>query len=518
MLVTVLALSVALANETGVAVTSLEVLLSILLLAMATILPGLQYIYKLEVAIPAVIGGTLLVWISWIALLGAPHVSRVTRIVFVICVLLLMETIASWLDKYSRQFSLTGGLILLVAGAVAGGLVLPYFRAGFENVVDVEERRIFPGPLPPNLQAQANQGALKTWGLGIAGLASILWLTVSVAPSLNFTRGVGESNIDFIILSSAILCVVLTLISRTFLARFAFWQNVTCHLAGLVWLGGAVYSVIENFHFHPLLMPPLILAALWTWISLIFSAVVLHNHSLSTRALLLPSICTAAVFASFYWALTTGLYFARMAVTYSWSLLTIALACLVNFALVLSSGAILTEVSVKGPGQLAGAIYGPMRLLAQDQSLLTVQVVVLIWFPALVVAHIPSSTNERWSAIACTLGGFILFLSPLFFWILRLHTRHTLFEKHLRLGTPELQPPYPLLVKPVGRSLIAVLRKCGPESSSPITVDSEWCLVHAGDVNLRNLIAMALASFSVIGILYYVSDYGINSVHSSMDS
>lgn len=290
------------------------------------------------------------------------------------------------------------------------------------------------------------------------------------------------------------------------LRRVPVWQNVLCHFAGAVWLIGVTCSLINDFHFRPLLLFPLILVALWTWVGLLSSSALFQNRFLPRVALLLPLTCTLAVVVSSYWVVTTGLYPEGIATTYPWSLLALALTCAVNSALFLSSGAALAKISVDGPGNLAGALYGPMRCLTQDQLLVSAQIIVLIWFPALVVAHIPPSTSERWAAVGSILGGLILFLSPLFFWVLRLHTRHTAFESHLRLGTPKPEPPYPLLIKPIGRSLVAVLRQCGPASSSPITRDSEWCQVHAGNVNLRNLIAMGLVSFSVIGVLAYISN------------
>ena len=502
--VTVLALSLALGSETSIPIRSLDILLSSLLLCAIAILPGLQQGFKLEVVAPIIVGGTLILWVAWVLLLGISQAKRINQMVLVVAVLLLMDTIASWLDEHGHDLSLTGGFVLMVAGAVAGGLLVPYFRAGFEQLVDVEERRVVPGPLPPDLQVQASLGARKTCGLGVAGLASVLWLTVSVAPSLNFTRGVGRSSIDLTILSSAAFCLALLLVSSMVPRRAVARQNILCYFAGTIWLIGATYALINDFNFRPLLFFPLILVALWTWISLISGTVVLQSRSLPRTALLLPSVCTAAAFVSFYWALTTGLHPEGTTTTYPWSLLAIALTCTVNFALVLSSGAVLAKVSADRCGSLVGSLYGPVRSLTQDELLLTAQVVILIWFPALVLEHIPPSTSERWAAVASMLGGLILFLSPLFFWVLRLHTRHAVFERHLRLGTRELHRPYPLLMKPIGQSLVAILRQCGPASSSPITHDSEWCQVQRGNVNIRNLIAMMLVSFSVVGILGYI--------------
>lgn len=135
---TALSLSLALGGETGIPIHSWGIALSSLLLCAVAILPSLQQNFNLEVTVPVIVGGTFVLWVAWIILLGISHAKRITRMALVICVLVLMNTIASWLGANGQRFGLTGGVVLLAAGAVAGGLLVPYFRAGFEQVVGVE--------------------------------------------------------------------------------------------------------------------------------------------------------------------------------------------------------------------------------------------------------------------------------------------------------------------------------------------------------------------------------------------
>jgi hypothetical protein len=499
-----LALGLAVGVETRVPVGRVPALLSTQLFLAAAVLPSFQQTYSFSVTFAVTTLTCFIVLLSWVTLLGISNLRPALQLILVCYTILGGNVIAFWFHVIHQPVSLTGGLALLVAGPVLVGLLLPYIRRVFEDLVAIEERRVRPGPLPLSLQGRADAGSLGTLSLALAGLITILWLTVSVAPSLGFMSGEVDIGVSHPVLLAAILSVLMLLPLRQ---RARQHQRKICALASLVWLIGTTYSLMEDVYFHPLLLLPLVMASAWTWLTLTYTPVVIRNQSMPRRHLGLPALCVVSVMVGFYWAMTSGIYNRGRVTMFGWSFVAIFLSCAVSLALVVATGTVLARHGIRSPHRLAGPLYGTTRGLLQDHLLLSVQVLLLTWFPALVIAHVPASMQERLIAVILIVGGLVLFVSPLLFWTLRLHIRHTAFERHLRLRTPRLVAPYPVLLGPVLPTVLTAMRRCGPEIDEPINSDFEWCNVNTGGVNARNIIALVMASCSVVGLLGILNNY-----------
>jgi len=172
-------------------------------------------------------------------------------------------------------------------------------------------------------------------------------------------------------------------------------------------------------------------------------------------------------------------------------------------------------------GQPYRTDYAPVWGGLQDCFLMICMWFLLGWTPQTVLAHIPVSTPERWSAIGTILAGFLLLFGPAFLWILENNDTHVERQRRIRRveasgklaklahATSSVDRIETLPSRTIG--LIQSMKVSQTNRNSKLT-QREFIVRLSGHTAAQNSIALILAVTSVIGIIGVSSGLAPNAV------
>ncbi|KUN29234.1 hypothetical protein AQJ23_00090 [Streptomyces antibioticus] len=260
-------------------------------------------------------------------------------------------------------------------------------------------------------------------------------------------------------------------------ATWSVWVVLQLHIFGLRWLA----------------VPIAVLVGLWTAESIRSNGRLLQRQDVTWDQSLMALSVGFVAACSVLWAVTTGMYWHDRPANVYWSALGLAVPLLVTFGMTIAVTRTFPQPSTTGGGTNYGAVAGVL----QDQGMISLLVFVVVWIPALLLAHVPEKVSERWLQIPQIAFSFMLLFTAIFCWILRYNSRHAAFRRH-HLVNPD--DPWPdrekyrmIYWKKVPNALRGAVRRGGPKS------DEEWVDALENHTTLQNLIAITIVFVCVIG-------------------
>jgi hypothetical protein len=428
-----------------------------------------------------------------------------------------------WLSNHQSNDYITAGFLLTIIGAVLGGVFLPYFKADFEKLMRIEGDPNLrqPGGQPSPQQRQAARDAWpRLGGYAVSATASMLVLTVALAPSLGWHDG--HAHVEWRQpLGIAVIAIILMTPTAHAISearkqhpdpnhlnaplggsKYAWWSfaaGAFVAVTGAVWL-------LHAASLNPLALLQAVLLAAFTLQNMLGNGAWLHTRRIQPVAQLAVTANALAVFVTTYWSLTE-------AVRPRGSVSTIGLSFAAFVSAVLFA-AILVETTscatyVAG-GQPYNTDYPPIMGISQDTFLMTCMWFILGWMPQTVLAHVPANTPERWSAVGTILAGFLLLFGPAFLWILENNDTHVERQRAARKVRPESGPGNLASatsstdrIKTLPRRIEGLVRSIRGRSDNlgPDLDDKEFIVRLSGHTAVQNALALILAVTTIIGII-----------------
>jgi hypothetical protein len=429
-----------------------------------------------------------------------------------------------WLSAQKANAYITAAFLLTIVGAVLGGVFLPYYRTDYIKLMQIEGDPTIrqPDGRPSSGQHQAAVEAwLRLGGYAVAATASMLVLTVALAPSLGWRPGTAHipSKYPLVI---ALIGLVLTLLTAGALAQSAkrhpdhgplYTPRGHSGIYALVsFLGGTAVSVlgvillIRGGELNDLAFIQTALLTAFTMLTLVDTGALLHTRRVSPRAW--PAIVSnsSAIFVVVYWSLTDAVRPGGSASSVGASFA--ALLCSAIFvALLMETASCSTYVTGEQPYRTD---YPPVAGITQDWFLMTCMWLLLAWTPQVVLAHIPVGTHERWSAIGVILAGFLLLFGPAYLWILENNDTHVERQRAVRkvkadgaLANLARATSSADRIRTLPGRIKAFLRSAyrSRGNRDPELTQYEFMVRLSGHTAAQNAISMVLALFTVIGIV-----------------
>jgi hypothetical protein len=438
-----------------------------------------------------------------------------------------------WLSAHKANAYVTAAFLLTIIGAVLGGVFLPYYKTDYIELMRVEGDRTIrlPGERPaPEQHRVAIEAWLRLSGYAISATASMLVLTVALAPSLGWVIGVGKVPWRQPLI--AVIGAVVALPAAVALnearkrhpspeevyvphgggkyAWLAFLAGLTITILGTVWL-------LRNAELNILALVQTALLTAFTALAMVDNGALLHTRRVDPRARLAITTSCFAVFIIVYWSLTN-------AVRSDGSVSVIG----ASFAAFMSSVFLvifLVEITccatyVVGT-QPYRTDYPPVWGVTQDCFLMFCMWLLLGWTPQIVLAHIPVGTHERWSAVGTVLAGFLLLFGPAFLWILENNDTHVERQRQIRgveakgvladlktaSSSVERIATLPQRINGLYRSI-----RDSRKNPSPELTPTEFIVRLSGHTAAQNCIALILAIGTVIGIIGVSSGLAPNAI------
>jgi len=187
-------------------------------------------------------------------------------------------------------------------------------------------------------------------------------------------------------------------------------------------------------------------------------------------------------------------------ITLYWSLLGLVLVTFVNFALVY----VAAVTCFPQASREKGTNYGPIAGVLQDQSMMTLLALIVIWLPAVVFAHVPSQAKDRWLSIPFILFGFMFLVGDIFCWILRYNTRHAAFRRYALhpVGAWPDRKRYPLV--PWRRVWKLDFLRSLMRSNRSAMDDKEWAAALEAHITLQNLVSVSMVAIALIPLIAFL--------------
>ncbi len=350
-----------------------------------------------------------------------------------------------WLSTQKANAYVTAGFLLTIIGAVLGGVFLPYYRTDYIRLMQFEGD---PAIRQPDGRPSSNQRrtAVEAWlrlgGYAISSTASMLVLTVALAPSLGWRAGAAGVAWKYPLTT---LVIGMLLILPTIGALIQSRKQHAAHGPLFVpqsrdryvvasFLGGAAVSVLgaiflaEHGALNYLALLQSVLLTAFMALAMIDNGALLHAREVRPRAwFVIASNCLAITFV-IYWSLSNAVQSTSAPTSIGISFAALISAILFIGSLVETASAV---VYCSGE-QPYKTDYPPFDNIAQDWFLMTCMWFLLAWTPQVVLAHIPEGTHERWSAIGTVLAGFLLLFGPAYLWILENNDTHVERQRVVR--------------------------------------------------------------------------------------
>ncbi len=428
-----------------------------------------------------------------------------------------------WLSEHGNRAYITGGFLLTIVGAVLGGLFLPYFKADFEQLMRVEGDPAIrqSNGRPGQEQARAAAAAWpRVGGYAVSAFASMLVLTIALAPSLGWKAG--HAPLDWAPVRLAAIAVVILLapaigalpqaVKRhppvgprrfpTGASGPAWW----CLLAGLGACVALSAGLLRDRSVQPLAIIQAVLITAFALNGILGNAAWLNLGRIRWPCRAAVAAVTLAVLMAVYWSVTGAIRPGGGPAPSGATILGWLMAALLVAVLVELTAA---AVYVAG-GRPYLTDYPPANNVIQDLFHLLLLWFVLGWLPQFVLANVPASASERWAAIGTILAGFLLLFGPAFLWILENNDTHVERQRRIkripaagvlaqlsdasssadRIGT------LPSRIAELGRSVRH------PNAQSTSSAESEEFLVRlSGHTAVQNTLALMLATVSAIGLI-----------------
>jgi hypothetical protein len=428
-----------------------------------------------------------------------------------------------WLSAHKANAYITAAFLLTIIGAVLGGVFLPYYKTDYIKLMQVEGDPGMrePGGRPSSGQHQTAVTAwLRVGGYAVAATASMLVLTVALAPSLGWKTGTAQIPWRYP-LGIGLIGLVLTLPAAGALVearkkhpdrgglhtprgggKYAWWcflGTAVVAVLGTIWL-------LHDGALNGLALTQTTLLAAFAVVTMAGNGALLHARRVDRRGQLAIATACFAVFVAVYWSLTNAIHPGGSVPTVGASFAAfISTVVFVAFLVETTTCA----VYVAG-GQPYRTDYAPVWGGLQDCFLMVCMWFLLGWTPQIVLAHIPVSTNERWSAIGTILAGFLLLFGPAFLWILENNDTHVERQRRIRQvqasgglaklakATSSVDRIETLPGRMIGliRSIWTSRKDCDSELTQ-----RELIVRLSGHTAAQNSIALILALTTVIGII-----------------
>jgi hypothetical protein len=439
-----------------------------------------------------------------------------------------------WLSAHRANAYITAAFLLTIIGAVLGGVFLPYYKTDYIKLMQVEgdPRLRQPGGRPSYGQHQTAVTAwLRLGGYAVAATASMLVLTVALAPSLGWRTGTAEVPWRYP-LGIGLIGLVLTLPAAGALVearkkhpdqgglytprggrKYVWWSflgTAVVAVLGTIWL-------LHDGALNSLALAQTALLVAFTAVTMAGNGALLHARRVDRRAQLAIAAACFAVFVAVYWSLTNAVHPSGSVATVGASFAAfISTVLFVTFLVETTTCA----VYVAG-GQPYRTDYAPVWGGLQDCFLMTCMWFLLGWTPQIVLAHIPVGIHERWSAIGTILAGFLLLFGPAFLWILENNDTHV--ERQRLIQQVEASDGLAKLAEATssvdrietlpGRmiGLVQSIWTSRKDRDAELT-QRELIVRLSGHTAAQNSIALILAVTTVIGIIGVSSGLAPNAV------
>jgi hypothetical protein len=445
--------------------------------------------------------------------------------------LLAASLFGLWQREHGAQAYITGGFLLTIVGAVLGGVFLPFFKADFEELMQVEgdEKRRQPDYRPSPEQTRI---AARTWPrlLGYAGsaLTSMLVLTIALAPSLGWETGTARLQWPPLWLA-ALVAGVLLLVLAWAVPAFATASRPhpdhgpkrpptgtavpawCCALAGVSAGAVVIAWLLRDGTLQLLAIVQTVLLTGFAAQAILGNGVWLHLAPVRRAAGAAVGTVSLAILLWIYWSLTSAVRPGGAAASPGATFLGWLVAAVVVVLLVMLTAC---SVYVAG-GRPYLTDYAPVHNIGQDCFHLLVMWFVLGWVPQFVLANVPADKPERWAAIGTILAGFLLLFGPAFLWILENNDTHVERQRRVKkvdatgaladlaqaTSSGERIATLPSRIAALARSL-----RSGPPPRAP-TQEAEahereaFLIRLSGHTAMQNTLALSLAGSSIIGVV-----------------
>jgi hypothetical protein len=439
-----------------------------------------------------------------------------------------------WLSAHKANAYITAAFLLTIIGAVLGGVFLPYYKTDYIKLMQIEGDPGLrqPGGRPSSSQHQTAVTAwLRLGGYAVASTASMLVLTVALAPSLGWKTGTAQVPWRYP-LGIGLIGLVLTLPAAGALAearkkhpdqgglytprggsKYVWWSflaTTVVAVLGTMWL-------LHDGQLNGLALAQTALLVAFTAVTMAGNGALLHARQVDRRAQLAIATACCAVFAAVYWSLTNAVQPAGSVASVGASFAAfISTVLFVTF--VVESATCAVYVAGRQPYRTD---YAPVWGGLQDCFLMVCMWFLLGWTPQIVVAHIPVGTHERWSAIGTILAGFLLLFGPAFLWILENNDTHVERQRRIRRvrasgGLAQLARATSSVdrIETLPGRIIGLVQSMGAprrDRDSELT-QREFMVRLSGHTAAQNSIALILALTTVIGIIGVSSGLAPNAV------
>jgi len=445
--------------------------------------------------------------------------------------LLAASLFGLWQQEHGARAYITGGFLLTIVGAVLGGVFLPFFKADFEQLMEVEgdEDRRQPDQRPSPEQTKI---AARTWPrlFGYAGsaLMSMLVLTIALAPSLGWETGTARLRWPPLWPAALVAGALLLLLARAAPALAAANRSHPdpgpkppptgttvpawwCALAGVAACAVLIPGLLQDGTVRPLAIAQSVLLTAFAALAMLGNGAWLHLAPVRPAAGAAIGAVSLSVLLVVYWSLTSAVRPGGAAASPGATFLGLLVAAAVVVPLVMLTAC---SVYVAG-GRPYLTDYTPVYNLRQDCFHLLIMWFVLGWVPQFVLANVPAGKPERWAAIGTILAGFLLLFGPAFLWILENNDTHVELQRRIKkvdatgaladlaqaTSSGERIATLPSRIAAMARSL-----RHGPPPPAPTQEadahEREAFLIRlSGHTAMQNTIALSLAGSSVIGVV-----------------
>jgi hypothetical protein len=428
-----------------------------------------------------------------------------------------------WLSAQRADDYITAGFLLTIIGAVLGGLFLPYYRVDYIRLMEVEGDRSIRQPDHRASDTQ-HQVAIEAWlrlcGYAVSSTASMLVLTVALAPSLGWQPGAGHISWKFPLI---IGIIGLTLILPTagavnqsrqrhpksdllFVPRNKNIYIIASSLAGLtVSVLGAIFLAKDGV-LNILAVVQCAFLTAFIALNMVNNGALLHARHVRPWAWLSVTSNCSAVFITVYWSLTIATQATGSASPAGAAFAAFVAAVLLVATLTVTASCV-TFVSEQKPYRTD---YPPIAGVRQDCFLMTCMWFLLAWTPQLVLSHIPDSAHERWAAVGTVLAGFLLLFGPAYLWILENNDTHVERQRHVRevesdgvLSDLTKAKSSADRIKTLPRRIGALLQSVrgDQQDSGEELTQREFIIRLSGHTAAQNAISMVLAISTIVGIV-----------------
>jgi hypothetical protein len=430
----------------------------------------------------------------------------------VVAIFACSAPMAAWLLEAGDASAAAGSLIVTIAAALFGQLLVPGYKADM-NMLMAQEAAQTGVTSDAALSAIGARVAVRGAAWGTSAIGGLLAIIVAAGPSMGFGDGrdLPAMNSRLII---AALVVALAVASLSLIGRRWRWTPCLVVLGCLSICALNMSFFVSKWTYH---------SWWWWWVATAATVVGLWQiESIAANAAMRPrwlirrswrqaiSVSTALAIGSiFLVTCTDGLvdYLGHRTIAVA-SLGVFAVGELAGFLIVTAAGWALDwqpTMIASGYAIAADPDSGPpnwaryrMRSsLFQDYILIQGLTVIGVWYPALSLEHIGvSSAPSRYSAAAMAVTG-ILFFGPLLIWTMQNSVKHV-DEQSRKARRRSGSYFFGTLPAVSAGEECSIARRMAYSADGPVT-PRQWARAIAVHQLHLNIIGYALTIISLVG-------------------